>query len=130
AGSELARLDHVARAGPLLSGRAWLLPDGGPPQALPPNVLLQRVPLEERLFLLAVGPAEEIATLDQALAARKARVIPLPDDLPDDPSRLGAHLEARRAAIAAREGAARAALDALSEQHGVAAALGELSLAA
>jgi V/A-type H+-transporting ATPase subunit I len=129
-GDGLARLDQVARAGPVLAGRAYLLPEGGPPQLLPPHVLLQRVPLDERLFLLAVGPADEIATLDQALAARKARVIPLPADLPADPAALRAHLEARRTEIADRARTARAELDALSEQHGVAAALGELALAA
>ena len=129
-GESLARLDQVAHAGPVLAGRAYLLPEGGPPHALPPDVLLQRVPLDERLFLLAVGPASEIVALDQALAARKARVIPLPADLPSDPAALGAHLEARRQDIAARERAARAELDALSEQHGIAAALGELMLAA
>jgi V/A-type H+-transporting ATPase subunit I len=129
-GDSLARLDQVARAGPVLAGRAYLLPEGGPPQAIPPQVLLQRVPLDERLFLLAVGPADEIALLDQALAARKARVIPLPSDLPADPAALGAHLEARKAGIVSREQAARAALDALNGQHGIAEALGELTLAA
>ncbi|MCM2312500.1 MAG: hypothetical protein NDI84_13955, partial [Steroidobacteraceae bacterium] len=126
----LARLDQVAHAGPVLAGRAYLLPEGGPPHALPPNVLLQRVPVGERLFLLAVGPQDEIALLDQALAARKARLIPLPDDLPSDQAALGAHLEARRSAIVTREQSARAELAALSEQHGIAAALGELVLAA
>jgi V/A-type H+-transporting ATPase subunit I len=107
-----------------------VLAEGGPPQALPPNVLLQKVPVDGRLFLLAVGPSEEIAALDQALAARKARFIPLPADLPADPAKLGGHLQSRRAAIEAREAAARAELDALSAQHGVATALGELALAA
>jgi V/A-type H+-transporting ATPase subunit I len=129
-GDSLARLDQVARAGPVLAGRAYLLTEGGPPQALPPNVLLQRVAVDERLFLLAIGPVEEIAALDQSLAARKARVIPLPDDLPADAADLRSHLESRRAAIAAREQAARGELDALNEQHGMAGALGELALAA
>ena len=100
-GDALARLDQLARAGPVLAGRAYLLADGGLPQALPTNVLLQRVPYDERLFLLAVGPAEDIATLDQALAARKARAIALPDDLPAEPSAIARYLESRRAAIAA-----------------------------
>jgi V/A-type H+-transporting ATPase subunit I len=129
-GEALARLDEVARAGPVLAGRAYLLTDGGPPQALPQNVLLQRVPFDERLFVLAVGPVDEITTLDQALAARKARTIALPDDLPADPAALRRHLEAQGAAIAGREQAARSALDALHEQHDLAAALGELALAA
>jgi len=129
-GEGLARLDQVARAGPVLAGRAYLLPEGGPPQALPPNVLLQRAPLEEKMFLLAVGPLEEITALDQALAARKARTIPLPDDLPADAADLGRHLAARKSALEERERSARAELDALSEQHGIPAALGELALAA
>ena len=129
-GEGLARLDQVARAGPVLAGRAYLLPEGGPPQALPPNVLLQRAPLEEKMFLLAVGPLEEITALDQALAARKARTIPLPDDLPANAADLGRHLAARKSALEERERSARAELDALSEQHGIPAALGELALAA
>ena len=129
-GDALARLDQLAHAGPVLAGRVYLLPEGGPPQALPPDVLLQRVALEGRLFLLAVGPVEQIALLDQALAARKARVIALPADLPSDAAGLGAHLESRRHALAERERTARAALDALGERHGLAAALGELTLAA
>jgi len=129
-GDALARLDQVARAGPVLAGRAYLLPEGGLPQALPPSVLLQRVPYEERLFLLAVGPTEDVAALDQTLAARKARNLALPHDLPADPSALGRDLEGRRAAIAGREQAARAELEALSRERRIAAALGRLSLAA
>jgi V/A-type H+-transporting ATPase subunit I len=130
AGEALARLDQIAHAGPVLAGRVYLLPEGGPPQVLPPDVLLQRVAIEGHLFLLAVGPADQIVLLDQALAARKARVIALPTDLPSDAAGLGAHLESRRQALAARERTARTALDALGERHGLAAALGELALAA
>jgi len=129
-GDALARLDQLARAGPVLAGRAYLLADGGLPQALPTNVLLQRVPYDERLFLLAVGPAEDVATLDQALAARKARTIALPDDLPAEPSAIARHLEAKRVAITARTQAARAELEALCREHQVAPALGQLALAA
>jgi V/A-type H+-transporting ATPase subunit I len=129
-GESLARLDRVAVAGPMLAGRAYLLSAGGAPQVLPANVLLQRIPIEGKLFLVAVGPAEDVAALDQALAARKARGIPLPEDLPTEPTALGAHLEARRAAIAAREQSARAELEALAREHGLPAALGELALAA
>jgi V/A-type H+-transporting ATPase subunit I len=129
-GDALARLDQLARAGPVLAGRAYLLPDAGLPQALPTNVLLQHVPCDERLYLLAVGPAEDVATLDQALAARKARSIPLPGDLPGDRAAIARHLEARRVAIAERERAARSELEALGREHGIAAALGQLALAA
>jgi V/A-type H+-transporting ATPase subunit I len=129
-GDTLARLDRVAGAGPVLAGRAYLLADGGPPQALPANVLLQRIQVGERSFLVAVGPADDVTSLDQALAARKARSIALPDDLPPDPAAVAGYLEARRAAVAAREQSARAELDALGREHGLSAALGELALAA
>jgi V/A-type H+-transporting ATPase subunit I len=128
-GETLARLDRVASAGPVLAGRAYLLAEGGAPQALPANVLLQRVAVEGRQFLVAVGPTEDIAALDQALAARKAHGIPLPDDLPADPGAMTEHLARRCDGIAAREKSARAELDALARQHGLSAALGELALA-
>jgi V/A-type H+-transporting ATPase subunit I len=130
AGDALARLDRVAAAGPVLAGRAYLLADGGPPQALPANVLLQRFLVGERSFLLAVGLAEDVAALDQALAARKARSIALPDDLPEDPASVAAYLEAHRLAIAGRERSARAELDTHGREHGLPSALGELALAA
>ena len=129
-GDALARLDQLARAGPVLAGRAYLLPDAGLPQALPTTVLLQRVPCDERLYLLAVGPAEDVAALDQALAARKARTIPLPQDLPSDAPAIARHLEAKRVAIAERERAARSELETLGREHGIAAAIGQLALAA
>ncbi len=43
-GVALARLDRVAAAGPVLAGRVYVLPDGGPPHAIPPAVLVQHVP--------------------------------------------------------------------------------------
>jgi len=129
-GESLARLDRVAGAGPVLAGRAYMLAEGGAPQALPAKVLIQRIPIEGRLFLVAVGPAEDIAVLDQALAARKAHSIPLPEGLPADPAALAAHIERRRVDIAAREKSARAELDALAREHNLPAALGELALAA
>ncbi len=126
----LPRLDRVAGAGPVLAGRVYVLPEGGPPHVLPPTVLLQRVPHDSGEFLLAVGPRDEIEALDAALGARKARVIALPGDLPGEPDRLAAFLEGRQASIEQRDRAAREALSALDRRHGLAAALGELALAA
>jgi hypothetical protein len=123
-GAALARLDQVAAAGPVLAGRAYVLPEGDAPQALPPDVLVQRVPLEHGLFMVAVGPPAEIAALDQVLAARKARTIALPADLPADPEALDRYLAARRNDITQREQAARGELDQLCRQHGLPAAIG------
>jgi V/A-type H+-transporting ATPase subunit I len=129
-GEARIRLDRVATAGPLLAGRAYLLPQDALPQALPANVLLQSVPTGESRLLIAVGPVDEVAALDQSVAARRGRSLALPPDLPADPDDLPRHLEARRAALDARERAARAGLDELARRHELPAALGELGLAA
>jgi V/A-type H+-transporting ATPase subunit I len=126
----LPRLDRVAGAGPVLAGRVYVLPEAGPPQSLPPAVLVQRVPHGTSEFLVAVGPRDEIAALDQSLAARKARVVNLPADLPEEPDEVAGFLAARRDSIAQRDASARAALDALGRQHELPHALGELALAA
>jgi V/A-type H+-transporting ATPase subunit I len=126
----MPRLDRVAGAGPVLAGRVYLLPEGGPPQSLPPAVLVQRVPRGTGEFLVAVGPQDEITALDHSLAAGKARVVNLPGDLPADPAALAGFLAARRESIAKREQSARTGLDALSRQHKLPEALGELALAA
>ena len=114
----------------MLAGRVYALAEGGPLLSLPPAVLVQRVPHGSGEFLVAVGPQDEIASLDQALAARKASVVVLPGDLPADPAAVAGFLATRRDGIAQREQAARASLAALSSQHGIPAALGELALAA
>jgi len=130
ADAALPRLDRVAGAGPVLAGRVYVLPEIGPPQALPPSVLLQRVPRGDGEFLVAVGPADEIATLDRSLAAQKARAVDLPGDLPADPGQVDPFLGARRDAIARREETARNSLDALARERALPEALGELALAA
>lgn len=128
-GASLPRLDHVAGAGPVLAGRVYVLPEDGPPQALPPAVLVQRIVSQGETFMVAVGPKEDIAALDPLLAARKARVIGVPEGMPADPAAVGEFLAARSRGIEEREQAARASLDAHSEEHSLADALGELALA-
>jgi V/A-type H+-transporting ATPase subunit I len=129
-GESLPRLDRVAAAGPLLASRVYLLPQGNQPLSLPPAVITQRHISSGELFLIAVGPQEDMADLDQALAARKARTIGLPADLPADRAATSAALSQRQQALDAREESARAALEALSARHHIADTLGELSLAA
>ncbi len=129
AGATMPRLDRVARAGPVLAGRVYALPDAGPPQALPPAVLVHRIPRPEGEFLLAVGPTEDIQALDRTIVARKARAIGLPPDLPADPAGIAGHLAARSESIVARERTARDSLAALAEHHALPQALGELALA-
>ena len=129
----LPRLDRLAAAGPVLAGRVYALPRDAPPLLVPPAVIQQRVvpadPASDA-YLLAVGPQEDMAQLDDAMTARKLRRIALPADLPEDPAALPSWLAARRAELEQRDRAARASLAALDAAHGLAAALGELALAA
>jgi V/A-type H+-transporting ATPase subunit I len=129
-GDALPRLDRIAGAGPVLASRIYVLPQGGPPLSLPPAVLTQRVTSADAQFLIAVGPREDMTELDQSLAAHKARVVGLPRDLPAERTELTAFLAQGEQLLAARERNARATLAALDEQHSLADALGEVSLAA
>jgi V/A-type H+-transporting ATPase subunit I len=129
-GIALPRLDRVAAAGPLFASRVYVLPQASQPLSLPPAVITQRLLSNGEMFLIAVGPQEDMADLDQALAARKARVIGLPADLPADPLAVKDALAQRQQSLDEREKAARGALEALSARHGIAEALGEMSHAA
>ncbi len=87
------------------------------------------MPHADREFLVAAGPLEDVEALDRSLAARKARIVSLPGDLPADPAGVATYLARRSESLARREASARAALDALSLQHEVPRALGELAMA-
>jgi len=85
-GAALARLDQVAAAGPVLAGahtccRRRCTAGAASRRAGAARAARAR-PVPGRR-----GPPAEIAALDQALAARKARTIALPADLPADPRR-------------------------------------------
>jgi V/A-type H+-transporting ATPase subunit I len=129
-GDALPQLDRMATAGPTLGSRVYVLPQGGPPLSLPPGVISQSHAANDATFLVAVGAEADMGDLDQALAARKARLVGLPADLPSGRAALASALQQRQLALDERERVARATLDALSERHALADALGEISLAA
>jgi V/A-type H+-transporting ATPase subunit I len=129
ADSAVPRLDRMAKAGPVLAGRVYVMPESGQPLSVPPAVLLHRVLRAEGEFLVAAGPIDDIGALDRSLAARKARTVNLPTELPATQAEVATWLAARSAQLATREQSARAALEALARQHDVAGALGELALA-
>ena len=132
AGEALPRLDRMAAAGPVLAGRVYVLPPGTQALSLPPALIHQYWTPEQgrEAYLLAVGPNEDMAELDAAMAARKVHCIALPRDLPADAGQLQATMQQRRAKLDERETAARTALARLDAAHGLPAALGELALAA
>ncbi len=129
ADAAVPRLDRMANAGPVFAGRVYVMPESGLQLSVPPAVLLHRLPQPEHEFLVAVGALEDVEALDRSLAARKARIVNLPADIPADAADVPAYLATRSESLARREASARAALDALSQQHEVPRALGELAMA-
>jgi V/A-type H+/Na+-transporting ATPase subunit I len=131
-GSSLPRLDRLATAGPVLASRIYAVPIDAPPLQVPPAVICQRVTPQAggEAFVLAVGPIEDMVQFDEAMSARKLRRIALPADLPRDAQHLGQCFTERREALGRRAQIARESLERLDAAHGLAAALGQLAVAA
>ncbi len=126
AGIELPDLESFARAGPVLASRAYVLASASGALAVPPAVLAQTIACGDDRFVLAVGPAEQIAVFDVTLAAIKARQIAVPAGLP---GKRGAALDAARTRLAdiARESQELTkTLTGLHRAHDLRAALADL----
>ena len=126
-GDALPDTDAFVRAGPVLSSCAYVLaPQTGAPPA-PASVLLQSVHRGRQHYVLALGPAGQIAALENTLSANKACRITLPAALPA--GHAAAHA-ATRAQIEAIHGEATRldlALQELHLQYGIGAALSDLN---
>lgn len=125
-GAQLPDLGLFAAAGPLLASRIYLLPPVSSALAIPPAVLVQRFARTGTSYLLAVGPEDEIAGLDDTLSAAKARRIGLPQQLPATPEAALARLTARSAEVAAELQRLGVQLAQLHRQHALSAALADL----
>jgi V/A-type H+-transporting ATPase subunit I len=123
---QMPDLESFVRAGPVLASRAYVVPP--PPGALgvPPSVLVQTITRGEESYLLAVGPTEQIAALDDTLAAHKARQFALPPGLPGARDTALAYTLARLAAIASETHSLESRLADLHRVHELPAALADL----
>ena len=125
----LPAFDLLFNAGPVFSGRIYLLETKTGALSLPASVIAQRIDCVEHSYLLAVGPSGQIKALDEGLNALKARRLELPlavaaargDDISD-------RLEARLAEIARTTQRLHAQLSAFDIEHGLDAALAGLAL--
>jgi len=126
-GGELPDPRLFAQAGPVLASRAYVLASEPRALGVPPSVLAQTIPCGDESYVLAVGPAEQIAAFDDTLGARKARRFVLPPALPSD--RDGAHVYTRTRieAIAGESQVLESRLAELHRAHEVSAALADLS---
>ena len=125
-GERLPDLALLSRCGPTLAPRLYALEDDTP-IAIPPNVLHIVTQAGPRRYLLALGPADELAELDAHLAAAKARPIELPRELPADRAAAASELSARVGQIDTAMQGKREALDALAQKHALATILAEFA---
>jgi V/A-type H+-transporting ATPase subunit I len=116
-------------AGPVLAGRIYLLESKSVALSLPESVLAQRIDCVGHSYLLAVGPGEQMQTLDEGVNAVKGRRLEMPAAVRaagrDDTS---AELEARLAEIARTTHRLHAQLTACDAKHGLGPALADMAL--
>ena len=116
-------------AGPVLSGRIYLLEPKTAALALPATVLAQRIDGTGSSYLVAVGSSAQIQTLDEALNLVKARRLQLPAGMGSVGGEItAARLEVRLAEIGRETRQLLERLDSCSTSHGIAAALADMAL--
>ena len=125
----LPAFNLLFNAGPLLAGRIYLLEIGTAQLTLPVSILAQRIDCLEHSYLLAVGPREQIDTLDEGLNGLKARRLEFPLAAgAADGEDTAARLEARLAQIARTTHELHARLTACDVEHGLGTALADMAL--
>lgn len=124
-GDTLPDLAAVSSAGPLLTSRLYLLPEGRWPEALPANLITRRLAVPGRAFLLCVGLPEDCASLDEGMRLQKARRVTIPDALPADPGAAARAVADEVQVLAAEIDDLRERMARLGEENDVAAALAD-----
>ncbi len=125
-----SRIDfsQMARANQGVAAALFALPHAAD-VPLPPDVLARTAAVDEEKLLLAVGPTESIERLARAVVEANGRRARFPDWLQPSASANLELLAQRRAALAQGIAGQRAQLDRLADEHGLAAALGDVLLA-
>jgi V/A-type H+-transporting ATPase subunit I len=125
-GIPLPDLGLFSRAGPILASRLYLLAHDTGALAIPPAVLVHRILRASQVYLLAVGPREQIAALDESLTAIKARRLGFPPSLPaaHDAARARVNERTREIVIELQETDSQLAK--LQDEHRLSSALADL----
>ncbi len=125
--SVLPDLSLLTQAGPVLASRVYLLAQGALSWEVPPSVIMQHFRSGDSSYVLAVGPAEQIAAFDETLSAQKARRLVLPTALPVQREAAQAYCRSRIEQIGDEVHGLHATLQALHGRHGMSAALADLA---
>ncbi|MEJ2604537.1 MAG: V-type ATPase 116kDa subunit family protein [Gammaproteobacteria bacterium] len=128
AADELPSPGLLCRAGPTLGRGLFRMPPEVWPETMPTDVIVQRIPLEDAVYLLALGPRSAYESLATALTGMKAQPVALPADLADEPADALAEIRRRDADGRRREEELLGGLAALSDRYGIAAIVGSFEL--
>jgi V/A-type H+/Na+-transporting ATPase subunit I len=115
-------------AGPVLSGRIYLLEPKAAGLTLPATVLAQRIDGPDASYLIAVGSSAQIQKLDEGMNLAKARRLQLPPGMGTEGSGdTAVRLQARLAENARERQQLLARLDSCSASHGIDSALADMA---
>jgi len=130
AGTEepLPDLARLGKCGPELAARVYLLPGGLKALGVPERALHKRIETDGGEYLVAMGSARDIGTLDEQLRAQQARAVPVPEDLPSGAAAAAEDIKKRLQQVDTRIERTQAKLDALSTQYDLAAVIGRIEL--
>ena len=126
-GDSPLRLDRFAKAGPALASRLFVLPPRTRLSQLPPGVISTGVQGQHHDFLLAVGPPDEIATLEQEMVLLKGRRLGFHEVLQDGVGASRRALHSRLDAIVDEEERLAKQLQSLQAEYGLNQALGDVA---
>lgn len=126
-GVELPDLGLFGQAGPILASRIYLLAPATGALAFAPAVLAHRISRADRYYLIAVGPKDQIAALDDTLAAVKGRRLDIPQQLPATRDAALERVTVRSEEITGELQTLGAQLTKLHDEHALSEALGDLT---
>jgi V/A-type H+-transporting ATPase subunit I len=125
--TRLPDLGLLAQAGPILASRVYLLAPATGALGFPPAVLVHRIYRAHGCYLIAVGPKDQIAALDDSLAAVKGRRLDVPQQLPATRDAALERVTLRSEEIAGGLRELDSQLAKLHAEHAVSEALGDLA---
>jgi V/A-type H+-transporting ATPase subunit I len=128
AAEPLPDLARLGQTGPELAARVYLLPYDMQALAVPERVLHKRIETGRGEYLLAMGSAGDMESLDEQLRAQKARLVLIPEDLPSSASEAAEEVKNRLAQVDSRIEETQDRLDALSAQYDLAQVIGRIEL--
>ena len=117
---------NLARAGPTLCARLFVLPFATQIERLPPSVLSIQVATEEHTFLLVVGEAETVDAWQRDLLLQKGRAVTLPNWLDGKRMIVAGQVEQRQIQIRDRLTLLDGQLDAIATQYHLPGLLSEI----